>query len=169
MLSSAVDGTSVTRVPRSQREPTDPSLEAPHQTMAKRSRGTTSRPGQRPPLQRHAARPSSRPTAAAVPAASPAPRPDTLTDAEEARAAELEAAILAEERAAETAAKRRSAPARAEEGATVRPASSLAVAAANEYGYVARDVRRIAIVGGGLILILIALWLIVHFTGFSVL
>jgi hypothetical protein len=30
-------------------------------------------------------------------------------------------------------------------------------------------VRRIAIVGGGLILILIALWLIVHFTGFSVL
>jgi hypothetical protein len=134
--------------------------------MAKRSRGSTSRPGQRPPLQRQAARPASRPTAAAAPVT--APRPDTLTDAEEARAAELEASILAEEKAAE-AARKRSTPSRSVDAAPVRAGGNLAVAAAEEYAYVARDVRRIAIVGGGLILILLALWLVVHFTGFSVL
>ena len=131
--------------------------------MAKRSRGSTSRPGQRPRLQRQAARPASRPTSAAAPVA--APRPDTLTDAEEARAAELEASILAEEKAAETA-RKRSTASRSVDGAPVR-SSSIEVAAAQEYAYVARDVKRIAIVGGSLILILLALWLVVHLTGFS--
>jgi hypothetical protein len=135
--------------------------------MAKRSRGSTSRPGQRPPLQRQAARPASRPTAAAAPVV--APRPDTLTDAEEARAAELEASILAEEKAAETARKRSTSSTRSVDAAPVRVGGSLAVAAAEEYAYVARDVKRIAIVGGGLILVLLALWLVVHLTGFSVL
>jgi hypothetical protein len=134
--------------------------------MAKRSRGSTSRPGQRPPLQRQAARPASRPTAAAAPTT--APRPDTLTDAEEARAAELEASILAEEKAAE-AARKRSTPSRSVDAAPVRAGSNLATAAAEEYAYVARDVRRIALVGGGLILILLALWVIVQLTGFSLL
>jgi hypothetical protein len=137
--------------------------------MAKRSRGSTSRPGQRPPLQRQAARPATRPTAAAAAAAPVAtPRPDTLTDAEEARAAELEASILAEEKAAETA-RKRTTPARSADAAPVRGGSSLDVAAAQEYAYVARDVRRIAIVGGGLILVLFGIWLLVHLTGFSVL
>jgi hypothetical protein len=135
-------------------------LEARHQIMAKRSRGSTSRPGQRPPLQRQAARPA----AATAPVA--APRPDTLTDAEEARAAELEASILAEEKAAE-AARKRSTPSRSVD-APVR-SSSIEVAAAQEYAYVARDVKRIAIVGGGMILILLGIWLVVHLTGFSVL
>jgi len=133
--------------------------------MAKRSRGSTSRPGQRPPLQRGAARPSSRPAAAAAPVT--APRPDTLTDAEEARAAELEASILAEEKAAE-AARKRSTPSRSVD-APVRSTSSIEIAAAQEYAYVARDVKRIAIVGGGMILILLGIWLVVHLTGFSVL
>ena len=155
MLSSAVGS-------RDRRAPIDPPLEALHQTMAKRSRGSTSRPGQRPPLQRQAARPA----AAAAPVT--APRPDTLTDAEEARAAELEASILAEEKAAETA-RKRSTPSRSADDAPVRATSSIAVAAANEYAYVARDVKRIAIVGGGLILILLGIWLVVHLTGFSVL
>ena len=159
MLSSAVGS-------RDRRAPIDPPLEALHQTMAKRSRGSTSRPGQRPPLQRQAARPASRPAAAAAPVT--APRPDTLTDAEEARAAELEASILAEEKAAETA-RKRSTPSRSADDAPVRATSSIAVAAANEYAYVARDVKRIAIVGGGLILILLGIWLVVHLTGFSVL
>jgi hypothetical protein len=97
-----------------------------------------------------------------------APRPDTLTDAEEARAAELEASILAEEKAAE-AARKRSTPSRSAGDAPLRATSSIAVAAANEYAYVARDVKRIAIVGGGLILILLGIWLVVHLTGFSVL
>jgi hypothetical protein len=134
--------------------------------MAKRSRGSTSRPGQRPPLQRQAARPASRPTAAS--AAITAPRPETLTDAEEARAAELEASILAEERAAE-AAKRRSAPTRSVDAPPARAGSSIAVAAAEEYAYVARDVRRLAIVGGGLILVLLGIWALVQLTGFSLL
>ena len=134
--------------------------------MAKRSRGSTSRPGQRPPLQRQAARPASRPSAAAAPVT--APRPDTLTDAEEARAAELEASILAEEKAAE-AARKRSTSSRSVEAAPARAGSSIAISAAEEYSYVARDVRRIAIVGGGLILVLLGLWLVVHLTGFSLL
>ena len=134
--------------------------------MAKRSRGSTSRPGQRPPLQRQAARPATQPATAAAPVA--APRPDTLTEADEARAAELEASILAEEKAAETA-RKRSTPSRSTEAAPVRSGSSLEVAAAQEYAYVARDVRRIAIVGGGMILILLGIWLVVHLTGFTVL
>ena len=142
MLSSAVGSPTADR----SAPPTDPPLEARHQIMAKRSRGSTTRPGQRPPLQRQAARPARRPPAAATPVA--APRPDTLTDAEEARAAELEAAIVAEEKAAEAATgsgrrrpDRRRPP--------VRSTSSIEIAAAQEYAYVARDVRRIAIVGGG--------------------
>ena len=134
--------------------------------MAKRSRGSTSRPGQRPPLQRQAARPASKPTAAAASVA--APRPDTLTDAEEARAAELEASIVAEEKAAE-AARKKATPSRSADAVPVRAGSSIAISAAEEYAYVARDVRRIAIVGGGLILFLLGLWLVVQFTGFSVL
>ena len=103
---------------------------------------------------------------AAAPVA--APRPDTLTDAEEARAAELEASIVAEEKAAE-AARQRSTPSRSADAAPVRAGSSIEVAAAQEYAYVARDVRRISIVGGGLILLLFGIWLVVHLTGFSVL
>ena len=127
--------------------------------MAKRARGsTTTRPGQRRPLQRSTVRP----TATVVPAAPIAPRPATLTDAEEARAAELEAAIVAEERRAEET-KRRSRT-RPTEDVVARPSSSLAVAAANEYAYVARDVRRIVLIGGSLILVLIALWVISQVT-----
>jgi hypothetical protein len=127
--------------------------------MAKRSRGHTSRPGQRPPLQRPAARPTTPPAPATVTAPV---RPDSLTDEEGARAAQLEAAIVAEEREAESASKKARTP-RAVEPA-VR-ASSLEVSAAEEYAYVARDVRRIAIVGGSLVAILFALWLIVTVTG----
>jgi len=48
-----------------------------------------------------------------------------------------------------------------------RASSPLAVAAANEYGYVARDVRRVAIVGGSLVALLIALWVVVQVTGIT--
>ena len=167
MLSSAVGSPRLAHVRRTLARRPDPPLEASHQTMAKRSRGSTSRPGQRPPLQRQAARPASKPTAAAAAAPVAAPRPDTLTDAEEARAAELEASILAEEKAAEAA--RKKATPRSADAVPARATSSIALSAAEEYAYVARDVRRIAIVGGGLILILLGLWLVVHLTGFSVL
>jgi hypothetical protein len=153
-----------------ERDPTDG---GPSQTMAKRVRGNTSRPGQRAPLQR-SARTSPKPgSTTAKPAASAtdvvAPPPDSLTDFEEARAAELEAEIVAEEKRYEAdAARQRSRMFRgsAENGPQPRVTSSLAVAAADEYGYVARDVRRIAIVGGGLVGLLLILWAIATATGF---
>ena len=72
--------------------PTPRTARSLHRPMAKRSR-LAARPGQRRPLQRPATRP-----------AGPADRPaGSVTREEEARAAELEAAILAEEQAAEEA------------------------------------------------------------------
>ena len=134
--------------------------------MAKRVRGSTSRPGQRPPLQRTAARPAARPTTRPTtttePVSPPEPLPDDLTDAEEARAAALEAAIVAEERQAE-ATKERARATRPSDA--VRPSSNLTISTAEEYQYVARDVRRIAIVGGSLVLILLALWILSHILG----
>jgi hypothetical protein len=124
--------------------------------MAKRARGTTTRPGQRRPMQRPPARP-------AAPATRIAPRPPMLTDEEQARAAELEAAIVAQDPAvAETS--RRARPQRTSPDTPGRPFSSLAVAAGNEYAYVARDVRRVALVGGTLVSVLLALWVVVQVT-----
>jgi hypothetical protein len=124
--------------------------------MAKRSRGHTSRPGQRPPLQRQAPRPTTPAAASAVVA-----RPPGLTDEEEARAAQLEAAIVAEERQAEAATTK----ARTPRPDPIARTSSLEVSAAEEYAYVARDIRRIAIVGGSLVALLVILWLVSHLTG----
>jgi hypothetical protein len=89
-----------------------------------------------------------------------APRSEDLTDAEEARAAQLEAAIVAEEREAE-AAKRRARPVTTE----APRVSALTLSASEEYGYVARDVRRISIVGGTLVAILIGIWALSHILG----
>jgi hypothetical protein len=132
--------------------------------MAKRVRGSSTRPGQRAPLQR-------RPTSAAAPVSAPtaaaAPRPASLTDEEERRAAELEAQIVDEERSAEDARKRgidrTRRPVTDEAGA--RPASTLAVRAAEEYAYVGRDVKRITLIGGSLILIMLVLWVVAHAMG----
>ena len=65
----------------------------------------------------------------------PASRPSSLTAEEEARAAELEAQIIAEERAAETAQRRtRERQQRAAEPApVVRSSAPLAARAADEY------------------------------------
>jgi hypothetical protein len=99
----------------------------------------------------------------AAPAPRIAPRPATLTDDEETRAAELEAAIVAQEQASAVAA-RPARPQRAAAEAPGRSFSSLAIAAGNEYAYVARDVRRIATVGGTLVGVLLALWVVVQVT-----
>jgi len=134
--------------------------------MAKRARGTTTRPGQRRPIQRPAARPSTgaRPAPAAASGADVAPtRPASLTPEEEARAAQLEAAIVAQERQAEEG--RRSRAQRAAPEPIARSNSPLAVAAANEYAYVARDVRKVAVVGGSLVGLLLALWVVTQVTG----
>jgi len=129
--------------------------------MAKRARGSTTRPGQRAPLQRGAA-------AARPPLASPiaAPRPATLTDDEEARAAELEARILAAERSAEEATQRRGRRP-AVESETPGRSGSISMRAGQEYAYVARDIRRLALIGGSMLAILIGIWIVLQLTGNS--
>jgi hypothetical protein len=122
--------------------------------MAKRARGSTSRPGQRAPLR---AATSARP-------AVPATRPTTLTAEEEARAAELEAQIVAAEKAAETAQRRARTRRDGGESTSVMN-GTIAMRAAEEYRYVARDMRRIVIIAGGLTLFLIGLWLVTVVTG----
>jgi hypothetical protein len=88
-----------------------------------------------------------------------------VTPEEEARAAELEAQILADEQAATDA---RAARERSRRAATDAPAGvaytsvPLAARAADEYRYVQRDVRRIVIVGGFLLLILAILDVLVN-------
>ena len=128
--------------------------------MAKRSR-LGSRPGQRRPLQRATAKPVS----AATPAT---PRPaGAVTPEEEARAAELEAQILAEEKAADDArtGRNRRAPAEAATAeATIYSSVPLAQRAAEEYGYVRRDLRRIALLGGILLLVMFAIDILLNAT-----
>jgi hypothetical protein len=81
-----------------------------------------------------------------------------LTDDEMARAAELEARILADEQAAEETRRRRRDRERDRADvadvaprARTRSAGGLAVQYAHEYDYVARDLRRIAILSAALI------------------
>jgi hypothetical protein len=122
--------------------------------MAKRSR-LAARPGQRRPLQRAPGRP----------AEADIRKPGSVTAAEEARAAELEAAILAEEKAAETSRKGRDLtrrPTTDAVGGVSYSSVPLSIRAADEYAYVKRDIRRIAIVGGFLIAILAVLEVLVN-------
>jgi hypothetical protein len=118
--------------------------------MAKRSR-VAGRPGQRRPLQKAGARPSSPPSRPA----------GSVTPEEEARAAELEARILAEEKAAEAAARKTSTRGRQTE-VGLYTSAPLAVRAAEEYAYVRRDVRRIVIVGGLLLGVMAVLYVLVN-------
>ena len=121
--------------------------------MAKRSR-LGARPGQRRPLQRS--------TASARATTRPA---DAVTAEEMARAAELEAQILAEEQAAEEARKGRQRRAKTEPAeTTIYSSAPLAERASQEYAYVQRDLRRIAIVGGGLLLVLILIDILFNVT-----
>ena len=142
MLSFAVDSTDSTEAPpdrwRNAPEaapPTRPARPDPaHATRPAHDRhGSARRPTTRSPRRRSAAYGG-----------------QSLTDADLARAAELEAQIVAEEKAAEAAGAgtaKRVEP-------VPRPASgTLAVAAAEEYAYVARDVRRIVLIGGSLIVL----------------
>ncbi len=96
-------------------------------------------------------------------------RPSTsLTEDEMARAAELEAQILAQEKAAEQATRRTRDRAAREGGiAAVRARESLplAVRAAEEYGYVRRDIVRIARIGLLLVAILTVLYVLINVMG----
>jgi hypothetical protein len=139
--------------------------------MAKRARGSSTRPGQRAPIQRTSTRPPS-PTTAATP---PTPSTDddplaetalgayggqsSLTDADLARAATLEAQIVAQEKAADAAKQPKT------RAVVPRATSTLAASAADEYAYVSRDIRRITLIGGGLIAFLLGLWVFAQVTG----
>lgn len=133
--------------------------------MAKRSRGSA-RPGQLAPSRRTPAQPRAARPAAATPPATVRPT-GSLTDAEEARAAELEAQILAEERAAEAARRRGRPKNRGGElvAAGGRGESLIAVTASREYEYVRKDLRRIALQTGALAAVLIVLWVLIEVLG----
>jgi hypothetical protein len=126
--------------------------------MAKRQRGT-GRPGQRRPVQRVVRR--SAPDVAVRPSAS-------LTADEEARAAEIEAQLLAQERVADEQLKRSRERARDADARLAEPAlrgrdlQPLSVRAAGEYAYVRRDVLRITRIGGALIGVLAVLHILIN-------
>ncbi|MEO8230114.1 MAG: hypothetical protein ABI628_10185 [Chloroflexota bacterium] len=105
--------------------------------MAKRARGATRRPGQRRPTQRSGPRPS-----AAVP-----------TGLEGAAASAVEPAAVPAEptRTVSPAVRTRSR----------LPSSAFAAEAAQEYAYVVSDVRRIVIVAGGIIGIMLVLFVVI--------
>jgi hypothetical protein len=127
--------------------------------MAKRARGSV-RPGQRRPIDRRPASPAAAPTPAAT-----TPKPAGLSDAELARAAELEAQLLAEEKAAEQSRTRNRERAATRELVSSGPSGALATSAANEYAYVVRDVKDIVRIASLLIGILIVLWILIDVTG----
>lgn len=126
--------------------------------MAKRARGSV-RPGQRRPIDRRPASPS------APAAREAAPRPTGLSEAELARAAELEAQLLAQEKAAEQARTRTRERATTRELVSTGPTGSLAVQARDEYAYVARDVKDIVRIASLLIGTLILLWVLIDVAG----
>ncbi len=131
--------------------------------MAKRQRGGA-RPGQRAPIQRGS-------QSGAKPAAKPVPpQPSgSLSDDELARAAELEAAIVAEERAATSSVTRgrdrRRATAEAGAAGRGRSAGALTAVAETEYLYVRRDLRRIAVVFTGIFSLLLLSWFLIVVLG----
>jgi len=130
--------------------------------MAKRQRGGA-RPGQRAPLQR-GSQPASTPAAKSAAAISPG----GLSTGELDRAAELEAQIVADERAAATSMSRgrgRRGGAETMPASRSRAAGSLAVVAEEEYLYVMRDLRRIAVVFAGIFSLLLISWLLIVVLG----
>jgi hypothetical protein len=94
------------------------------------------------------------------PGAASATPSTALTEAEAARAAELEAALVAQEQAA-TRARAAAVAARGNRGSRdLSPAGHdqpLGVRAAHEYAYVARDIRRIGLTAGLVLAILAGL------------
>jgi hypothetical protein len=114
--------------------------------MAKRARGASGRPGQRRSIQRSAGRPQTRPAAG-----SPAALPTSSELVDVAAVDPAEGAVG------------RDAP--SNRGRTRAPSTSFEDSAAQEYAYVAADVRRIAVVGGSLFAVLLALFILIEVVG----
>jgi hypothetical protein len=127
--------------------------------MAKRQRPRAgTRSGNRGP------RPGPRPAAAP-------PRTGGLSASEEVRAAEIEAQIVASEAAAENERgrarnkRRPTEDALRDDASRTRSGSLLAIRGEQEYAYVVRDVRRIATVGGSLLIVLFILYFLIEVVG----
>lgn len=88
-----------------------------------------------------------------------------LTEAEERRAAQLEAEATAKERAAIAESLRRRARAEERELVAGDVNAPLSVRAAHEYAYVARDVKRIALTASLMVTILAVLHILVNVLG----
>ncbi len=117
---------------------------------------------------RYTARPAGRRPAATKPALSGATtvRSSGLTSMEVERAAQLEAELMEREREAIADNARRRARSRGLDHSIAADAGvPLSRRAAQEYAYVARDVRRIAITAAVMFGLLGALWAIVNFGG----
>jgi hypothetical protein len=132
--------------------------------MAKRQRGTSARPGQRPPATRGTTRPATRPT---VPV-----RPANLTDEELERADALEAAVVEEERQAAASLarnreRRRSAASEPAPRVRTRAGGALQTIAADEYLVVRHDLRRIVAVFGLIFGLLLVAYLAVSVLGIA--
>lgn len=126
--------------------------------MAKRQRAV--RPGQRRPTTRTASKP-------VATAATPAPATG-LTAADEARAAEIEAQMVADQKTAAAAADRsksRKSDVDVASRSRTKDGGLLATRAVAEYAYVQADIRRIAIVAGALFVLMIAIWLVLNIAG----
>ena len=98
------------------------------------------------------------------------PRAGGLSATEEARAAEIEAQIVASEAAAENERgrarnKRRSTEDVRDDTSRTRSGSLLAIRGEQEYAYVVRDIRRIATVGGSLLVVLLILYILIEVVG----
>ena len=132
--------------------------------MAKRSR-VNGRPTARP----RPTRPSALAPEPARPAAPARPPAVALTEAEALRAAELEAELVAQEKAAARArATALAARARRSGGRDIDPElldQPLGVRAAHEYAYVARDVRRIVMTASLMLAILFSLAFAINVAG----
>ena len=111
-----------------------------------------------------------RPTAKGGSSNTGAPRPVGLTSTEVARAAELEAELVAREREAIRDNARRRARTRSgiDLSIATNAAEPLSIRAAHEYAYVARDVRRIVVTAIFMFSILAVLWLLVNVGGFKI-
>lgn len=113
--------------------------------MTKRARGT-SRPGQRRPIQRVGTRPAG-PAASVEPAAAPASYAETPPTAAYGSSATATPAV--EARTAESIRPRRA-------------SGTFTASAAQEYAYVVKDVRRIAVVAGSLFAIMLVLFVLIQ-------
>jgi hypothetical protein len=131
--------------------------------MAKRTR-YAGRPAARPGARKPGAAPATRGSGAS--AGSSTLRSGGLTEAELERAAEIEAELVAREKAAIAEnARRRARSGRVDIAIAGDAGAPLSVRASHEYAYVARDVRRIVVTAVLMFSILAALWILVNVAG----